>query len=238
MTMHSLEQGHFFRLHPRAIRTADRSRDIPAAGIFGRAPDRIPDRADRLQHAAHPTVCGAAKGGIQREIVIETPRLILRRPSAADFIAYWTICADPEMSHYTDHGPATSEQAWMRLLRHVGHWSLFGYGFLVVEEKATGLLVGEAGLSDFRRRLGPDLDEVPEAGWAIARSAWGHGYATEAMTAALGWMESQCDVQRTVCVIHSENIASIRVATKLGYRPIGECIHRGYRALTFERRRA
>ncbi|MEL6258597.1 MAG: GNAT family N-acetyltransferase, partial [Pseudomonadota bacterium] len=30
---------------------------------------------------------------------------------------------------------------------------------------------------------------APEAGWGLARHAWGQGYATEAMVAALAWMD-------------------------------------------------
>ena len=173
---------------------------------------------------------------VRQETVIETARLVLRRHTAADFPAYREMCSDPEMSRYSGREPSGSEEAWMRLLRHVGHWSLTGYGFLAVEDKETGRFVGEAGLGDFKRRLGPDFDDDPEAGWAIAPWAQGRGYATEATAAALIWIETGFGVRRTVCIIHVDNAASIRVAEKLGYRPLGDCTYRDYPALTFERR--
>ena len=172
-----------------------------------------------------------------RDIIAETPRLILRRHSAADFAAYLEMCADPAMSRFSGKDPAGSEEAWMRLLRQAGHWSLIGYGFVAIEEKASGRLVGEAGLGDFKRFLGPAFDDAPEAGWAIASWAQGRGYATEAAAAALAWIEAQFDVRRTVCLIHVDNAPSIRVAEKLGYTPFGECLYRGYSAILFERRR-
>ncbi len=170
-------------------------------------------------------------------IIAETPRLILRHHAAADFPAYSEMCADPAMSLYSGRDPAGSEDAWMRLLRQAGHWSLIGYGFVAIEEKESGRFVGEAGLGDFKRRLGPAFDDSPEAGWATARWAQGLGYATEAAEAALEWTEKRFAIARTVCLIHVENAASIRVAEKLGYTPFGERTYRGYSAILFERPR-
>lgn len=169
------------------------------------------------------------------EVVAETKRLVLRRFAAIDYPAYFNMSADPAMARFAGRDPAGPDEAWMRLLRQTGHWSLFGYGFLAIEEKATGCFVGEAGLAHFRRGLGSEFDGVPEAGWAIAPWAQGHGYATEAAAAALQWCEARFGMRRTVCLIHSRNASSLRVAEKLGYVRMGECQYRGYRAITFER---
>jgi len=147
------------------------------------------------------------------------------------------MSADREMARFSGLEPADSDEAWKRLLRHAGNWSLFGYGFVALEEKATGCFVGEAGLAQFKRGLGSGFDGVPEAGWAIAPWAQRHGYATEAAAAALAWIEAGFGFRRSVCVIHAENAASIRVAEKLGYTPFGQCTYRGYAAITFERLR-
>jgi RimJ/RimL family protein N-acetyltransferase len=206
-------------------RTNDRAR-APAslvAGLFGA---RGGVRCGRPSEAAP---AGAA--------VVETKRLILRRHAAIDYPAYFTMSADPQMARFCGRMPAGPDEAWMRLLRQAGHWSLFGYGFLAIEEKATGCFVGEAGLAQFRRGLGSEFDDAPEAGWAIAPWAQGHGYATEAAAAALAWAEAGFGLRRTVCVIHAGNAPSLRVAEKLGYAPIGECTYRDYPAIMFERRR-
>ena len=217
-----------FRRDPRTTPMTDRSREFfpagLAAGLFG-----APQRSGRCGHPA-----GAMPSG---EIVAETRRLILRRHAAADFPSYFAMAADREMARFAGREPAGPDEAWMRLLRQAGHWSLFGYGFVALEEKATGCFVGETGLADFKRGLGPGFDGVPEAGWTIARWAQGHGYATEAAAAALAWTEARFGVRRTVCVIHAENAASLRVAEKLGYAPLGECTYRDYAAITFERLR-
>jgi len=172
-----------------------------------------------------------------RGIRIETERLVLRVLGLEDFDDYAAVSADPATFLFSERGPMTSDEAWTRLLRHVGHWTLMGWGLFAVEEKATGRFVGEAGLGDFRRGLGAHYDGVPEAAWTTAGWAQGRGYATEAMEAALAWVEQRLGAERSVCLIHVDNAASRRVAEKLGYRTFAECAYRGYDALLFERKR-
>lgn len=169
------------------------------------------------------------------EVLLETDRLILRVHGARHFEPYSEISADPETFRFSDRGPMSGDEAWTRLLRNVGHWSLLGYGLFAIEEKHSGRFVGEAGFGDFRRQLGERFDRCPEGAWTIAGWAQGQGYATEAAAVALRWMEMQLDVRRTVCLIHSRNEASIRVARKLGYVAFEERVYKGYPALLFER---
>jgi RimJ/RimL family protein N-acetyltransferase len=194
------------------------------SGLFG-SPRQAARRAQPIEQAP------------AGEVIAETKRLILRRHAAIDYPAYFNMSADPRMARFAGRAPASPDEAWSRLLRHTGHWSMFGFGFLAIEEKATGCFVGEAGIAHFRRGLGSEFDGVPEAGWAIAPWAQGHGYATEAARAALQWTEARFGMGRTVCLIHSGNASSLRVAEKLGYRKTGACHYRGYAAVTLERAR-
>jgi RimJ/RimL family protein N-acetyltransferase len=174
---------------------------------------------------------------VSNEVRVETDRLVLRVLRLADFDDYLEVAADPDTFKYSHRGGMTSDEAWTRLLRQVGHWSTLGWGLFAVEEKSTGRFVGEVGLGDFRRGLGEDFDGVPEAGCTIAKWAQGLGYATEAMQGALDWIESKLAPSRTVCVIHGENRKSIRVAEKLGYREFARRSYRGFEAVLFERLR-
>lgn len=67
-------------------------------------------------------------------------------------------------------------------------------------------------------------------------SAQGRGYATEAAGAVLRWMEEHSDSARLVCLIHTSNAPSLRVAEKLGFKSRGACVYKGYPAVRFERR--
>ena len=169
------------------------------------------------------------------EVRIETERLILRGFRTGDFDDYHALSSDPETFRYSERGPLSSDETWSRMLRHVGHWALMNYGLLAIEEKESGRFVGEAGLGDFRRQLRPDFDSAPEASWSVASWARGHGYATEAAHAAIGWLEQRYAVERTVCLIHRANAPSLSVARKLGYIVYDELIYRGYPALLHQR---
>lgn len=166
--------------------------------------------------------------------VINTERLILRGHRLDDFDACAALWADPRVARYIGGRPFTGEEAWARLLRYAGHWALLGFGFWAVAEKASGSFIGELGFADFKREITPSLDGMPEVGWALSPSAQGRGYATEALRAVVAWGDGHFGgSQRTVCLIHPENLASIRVATKCGYQEFQRTTYHGEPTILF-----
>ncbi len=167
--------------------------------------------------------------------VIETERLLLRGHALEDFedcLALWT---NPDVTRFIGGKPSTREEVWARLLRYVGHWSLLGFGYWVVTDKATGRFLGEVGFADFRREIEPSLDGVPEIGWVLAPHSHGRGYATEAVRAAIAWGEGHFGPIRTACIIAPENGPSIRVAEKTGYREVRRTDYKGNPTIMFMR---
>ena len=171
-----------------------------------------------------------------RDFRLETKRLVLRLYSDADLVALHALSSDPSMWTYSERGPMTVDEAWTRLLRNCGHWTLAGYGLFAIENKITGRFVGEVGCSNFRRQLGEDFDQWPEISWAIDPGSQGNGYASEAAQAALEWIDSSWGMEQTVCLIHRENRSSLRVAEKIGYVPLRTLDYRGYPAVLLNRR--
>src|SRR5215469_5051241 len=149
--------------------------------------------------------------------VLETERLVLRAHSVKDFAALADMWADERVTRYTIGKPATKEESWSRLLRDAGHWTVLGFGFWAVEEKASGKYAGEVGFLDLRRNIQPSLAGMPEIGWILVPDFHGKGYATEAARAALAWGDGNLKCSRTSCIVNSENTASLRVAEKVGY---------------------
>src|SRR4051812_44325249 len=93
---------------------------------------------------------------------------------------------------------------------HAGHWTLRGYGNWAVTT-SVGDFVGRVG---FWHPYGwPGV----ELAWALRRSAWGHGYATEAAEAALDWCWQVIDAEAVLSLIHPDNEASLRLARRLGF---------------------
>lgn len=150
--------------------------------------------------------------------VIETDRLRLRGYVAEDFAASAALWADPRVTRYITGKPLTGEEVWSRLLRHAGHWQWLGFGYWAVEEKSSGLFIGELGFVDYKRRTQPDFAGVPELGYSLAPRVHGNGYATEGLQAALAWGDAKFQPGRTVCIVNPQNAASLRVASKCGYR--------------------
>jgi RimJ/RimL family protein N-acetyltransferase len=166
--------------------------------------------------------------------VIETARLILRQNRLSDLEDRVAITGDPEFMRFVG-GVYDRQENWSRILRYLGHWVAFGFGFFAVEEKATGRHVGNVGMARFERDLGADFDTAPEAGWLVAQQAEGKGYATEGMVAAMDWYAQTFGPERMVCMVDPANTASLRVAEKLGFRPYREAVSRGAPVVLHER---
>ena len=125
--------------------------------------------------------------------------------------------SDPAVTRYIGGKPSTCQQTWSRLVTYVGHWALMGFGYWVLEEKATRRFVGELGFADFKRDIAASMRDVPELGFALAARAHGKGYASEAVRAALAWGDEHLPAERTVCLVNEDNAASLRVVQKAGY---------------------
>ena len=169
--------------------------------------------------------------------ILTTPRLLLRGHTLADFPAYAAQRADPVVMRYMGKGDLVSEEeAWTRFMSISGHWDLLGYGTWVVEEKASAMPVGYVGYADKKRPAEHPASGAPEMGWTLAAAAHGKGYGTEAVQAALDWGGTFFGAgARTVCVISTDNFASIGVARKCGFRQFATASRYGLGRLVFER---
>lgn len=167
----------------------------------------------------------------------DTARLALRVPTLGDFEDSASMWSEPEVVRYIGGRSFTAEESWARLLRHVGHWRLAGYGFWIVRERGSGKFVGEVGFGDFHRNIEPRLGDAPEIGWVLSPESHGQGYGTEAALAAIAWMEEKHRPLRTVCIIQPENAASLRVARKCGYEEYARTTYKDSAVILLERNR-
>jgi RimJ/RimL family protein N-acetyltransferase len=150
-----------------------------------------------------------------KPVIIETERLILRPHHMGDLPECFAMWKDPLVTQFIGGKPFTENQTWMKVLGYRGHWELMGYGYWAVEEKSSRSYIGELGFGDFRREIVPKLTH-PELGWALCSKSQGKGYATEGLQAALRWMEDKH--KTTVCIIDPENLRSLHLAKKLGFK--------------------
>jgi RimJ/RimL family protein N-acetyltransferase len=168
--------------------------------------------------------------------LLHTPRLLLRGHRAGDLAACAAMWSDPAVVRYIGGRGFDEEEVWLRILRYVGHWAVMGFGYWAIEERATGRLVGEVGVSEAYRRIEPPWGEVMEVGWALASWAHGHGMATEAVQAVLAWVDAERagNGRPVVCMIDPDNVASRRVAAKCGFVEYAQGRYKGEAVGLFE----
>ena len=149
--------------------------------------------------------------------LLETARLRLRGFRPEDFEAYAAMLGDLSVMRHVGQGqPHDLHGAWISLANQLGHWTLRGYGGFAVEERAGGSLIGRVGLWH------PEGWPGCELAWMLARPSWGRGYATEAATAVRDWAFGLLGMPQLCSIMHPENVASKRVAAKLGATMAGE----------------
>ena len=146
---------------------------------------------------------------------------------AEDFDQYAAIHMDPEVTRFTARAQLTRIEAWRHMAAFVGHWHLRGFGMWGVFEKESGLLARRVGFHQ------PEGWPGFELAWTLGRAFWGKGYATEAAKRCLDYAFREMHRDHVISVIDPENIASIRVAERIGETLEGETEANGYRLLKY-----
>jgi len=145
---------------------------------------------------------------------IETERLRLRpfHDDASDLDALLAVLGDERSMRYY---PAPFDRAGARgwIERQLERYERDGFGLLVIEDRATGELIGDCG---------PTVQEAEgesfvELGWHVLRARQGQGIATEAGAACRDAAFASLDAPFLISLIRPENRASWRVAEKLGF---------------------
>jgi len=143
---------------------------------------------------------------------LRTDRLVLRRWRDSDLEPWAAMNADPEVrEHLGDL--LTREQSDASVAAFQAEFDQRGYGWWAVEVQATSEFIGFAGLDQVD-------DDMPftgvEIGWRLARSAWGHGYATEAALAVLTYGFDALELPEILAVTTALNQRSQAVMRRIG----------------------
>ena len=140
-----------------------------------------------------------------------TDRLELRTLTLADLDGLASMLGDAEALTYWGP-PLTREESRSWIERNLARYKQDGIGRCAVVLRTTGELVGDCGLI---RTLVEERPEV-ELGWIVRRNHQGRGIATEAAAAWRDYAFDTLDLERIVSMVSEENLASRRVAEKLG----------------------
>lgn len=142
---------------------------------------------------------------------LETHRLIIRDVLEEDAEPNARLWSDPLTMQFMG-GPR--DYAWilketptiasLQAARDLGIWS--------VVDKATGALAGNCGLV----RKDVNGKNECEMVYLFFSSFWGRGYATEAARAVQEHALQNLAISRVIALIHRRNVASERVAARIG----------------------
>jgi RimJ/RimL family protein N-acetyltransferase len=164
---------------------------------------------------------------------LRTGRLVLRAHAMTDFAALHALWCDPAVTRFITGRPATQEESWSRLLRYRGHWAMLGFGYWAVIDAESGQFMGEAGFADYHRDM-PGLENTAELGWVLASPFHGQGYAFEALAAMLRWGTINLRNRSIRSIIDPGNVASTRLAAKLGFIKTAETRYKESPILLFD----
>ena len=126
-------------------------------------------------------------------------------------------------------GVRADERTRVFLAENLAHWDEHGFGLWIFRERVTGAFVGRGGL----RHVVLEGESEVEVTYALAREAWGKGFATEIATAARDVAFRQLGFQDLVAFTIPENAASRRVMEKVGFRYERAIVHHGERHVLY-----
>ena len=152
-----------------------------------------------------------------------TGRLLLRRSRPEDAEAISAYRSDPDVHRQQgwertdpDGVRADIEEMTGRSPGEPGGWVQFS-----VQERETGRLVGDVGLSPADGEPG-----VIKVGYTMDPAFQRRGYATEAVGALVAYAFGSLDADVVRAYADADNVASIRVAEKVGLRLVERFQHR------------
>lgn len=146
-------------------------------------------------------------------IVLETKRLILRHLVRDDLDALFVLYSDPEIRKYFPEGMLTLAETREHL-----EWYIDGprdhpeLGFWATIHKETGMFIGRCGLLPWTI----DSQLEIEVAYLLDKKFWHQGLATECATGILAYAFDNLNLSRIICLMHPDNVASQRVAQKIG----------------------
>ena len=147
---------------------------------------------------------------------IRTERLVLRPFSPADLEPLLAIQSDPVAVRYVPYPPRDRDAVTAVLERKMANTALRQEGDLI--ELAVALREDGTMIGDVLLALRAVEHETLEVGYIFAPASGGHGYATEAVCAALGLAFGSLGARRVVARVDDRNAASSALLTRLGFR--------------------
>ena len=146
----------------------------------------------------------------------DTEHLRLRRPVPEDLPGFVALHTDPRTYEHAPASMPTPEQCGERLASYLLDWEQFGFGYLAVEELATGRLIGWGGV---RLTMQPRTVNLY---YRLSHDALGRGYGREMVGAIVAGVREELPDHTVSASIKRHNLASMATAIGAGLVEVGE----------------
>ena len=146
---------------------------------------------------------------------LTTARLRLRAWGERDLAPFAALNADPRVTEFFP-GPLTRAESDALVAHIKAHFVQHGFGLWAVQVAGVADFIGFVGLAvpTFQAHFTPCV----EIAWRLAFDHWGHGYSTEAATAALEFAFDHLRRDEIVSFTVPDNLRSRQVMGRLGMR--------------------
>lgn len=144
---------------------------------------------------------------------LSTQRLRLREITAVDARGIYAIHGDPAVMRWFGNDPLPDVEAAQRLIEFFANCRRSATGIRWgIERTEDQTLIGTCGFYLWDRNL-----QRSNIGYELSTSAWGRGYMQEALEAIIPWGFAEMHLNRIEAHIHSDNLASIKMAGIFGF---------------------
>ena len=143
---------------------------------------------------------------------IETARLCLRRSRMADWRdLYEAVWSRPEAARYMFWSVTTDEEAARARMERTIAWERSHPFKYSVEEKASGRVIGWAGVEPL------DAESWGETGVALGPGYWRRGYGREILETLCAFCRGELGAKRFLASAREKNLASRALIERCGF---------------------
>lgn len=145
-------------------------------------------------------------------IVAKTDRLLIRQFHDTDLEKMSKVLGDPAVMRFSLSGTKSREETRQFIEKCREIYQACDFGIWAVERREDQELLGYCGLI----LQTVEEERFMELGYRLGVSYWGKGYATEAAEIVQDYALFRLKLPYLISIIEPENIASWRVAEKIG----------------------
>lgn len=162
-------------------------------------------------------------------LLIETPRLYMRKFTIDDLDAVFEFSSDNEVTKLTGEHCITSKEQAKKIITDIWltEYDKYGYGRYALVHKADNKVIGFCGFKFMPSGEFGVEQSAPDIGYRMLKQYWGQGFGFEAAKAAMDYGINDLKLSNIFADAMVENIASNKILEKIGLKFDRQIEHEG-----------